>query len=86
MEEQFHGRLTTLNKLKKDRDNPSLGPYTRMRADRAMKTIMSQLKDRKLMHLRERLIGATRAGDLKEVWKIENLMREHEKKEIEHDE
>lgn len=31
------------------------------------------------MSLRERLIKATKAGDLREVWKIENLMRDHER-------
>ena len=36
--------------------------------------------------MRERLIQATRAGDLKEVWKIENQMRDHEGKETEQDE
>lgn len=86
MEEQLHGRLTTLNKLKKDRDDYTLHPFNRLQADKAMHKIIDQLNDKELMSMRERLIQATRAGDLKEVWKIENQMRDHEGKETEQDE
>lgn len=79
----MHGRLTTLNKLKADRDNYGLPKIVRKRADDAMKKIIVQLKDRKLMAMRERLIRASLAGDHHEVWKIQNLMKAHEGLELE---
>lgn len=85
MEEQLYGRLTTLKKLTKDRDNPNLHPFVRLQADKAIEKIKSQIKDRPLMAMRERLIKATRAGDLHEVWKIENQIRAYEGKELEND-
>lgn len=75
----MYGRMTTLRRLKEDRDNPAKHPFRRMQADRAIKKIMAQMRDRKLMHLRERLIRATLYGDLYWQWKIENLIRAHEK-------
>ena len=83
MEDHLYGRLTTLNKLRSVRDDHSQHWFTRQRADRAINLIREQLKDRKLMSLRERLIKATRAGDLHEVLKIECLIRDHEGQEKE---
>lgn len=75
---QLYGRLTTLNKLKERRDDAQRHPYRRMQADRAIKKIVAQLRDRKLMKLRERLIRATLYGDLHLVWQLENQIRIHE--------
>lgn len=70
----MHGRLNTLNHLREARDNPAKLPHRRMEADRAIKKIMAQLRDRKLMHLRDRLINASIAGDKYWMWKLENQM------------
>ena len=78
METFSYGRLTTLNYLKERRDDASRPPLARMRADRAIRTIVNQLRDRKLMRLRERLLRAQRYGDLHAVWCIENEIRAHE--------
>lgn len=86
MENYLHGRLTTLNRLNRDRNNPNLDAFTRNQADKAHKKITEQLKDKKLMALRERLIRAAQAGDKHAVWKISNQMREHEGGEIEREE
>jgi hypothetical protein len=83
MEQHLYGRLTTLNKLKDMRDNPEIHPHHREGAAKAMERIKTQLKDKKLMKLRERLIKATIAGDLHESWKIENQIKAHEGKELE---
>jgi hypothetical protein len=73
-----YGRLTTLNYLKEHRDDARRHPYRRMQADRAIKTIIKQLRDRKLMRLRERLLRAQVYGDLHNVWVIENEIRAYE--------
>ena len=49
-----------------------------MQADRAIRKIVQQLNDRKLMRLRERLMRAQRYGDLHNVWMIENEIRAYE--------
>jgi len=76
----MYGRQTTLKYLKERRDDLSRHPFSRMQADRAIKNIMSQLRDRKLMRLRERLIKATLYGDDHAIWMIENQIRAYEKK------
>lgn len=75
----MYGRQTTLKRLKERRDDYSRHPFHRMQADRAIKKIIAQLRDRKLMRLRERLIKATIAGDQHMVWKLENQILVHEK-------
>lgn len=86
MENYLYGRQTTLSRLDEVRSDPTIDRFTRSRADKAYHEILGQLKDKKLMRLRERLIKATMAGDLHEVWKIENLMRSHEGKQQEKEE
>lgn len=83
MEEHLFGRETTLYKLNRDRNNPKLSKIVRKRADEAMTKILKQLKDKKLMQMRTRLIAATRDGNQYEVWKIEQQMKEHEGRERE---
>lgn len=78
MEDHLYGRLTTLNRLKAVRDDPNKSKLARLSADRAMQKIQTQLKDRRLMALRERLIKATRAKDYSESWRIENQIRAYE--------
>lgn len=75
----MNGRYSTLQWLDAARNDPSKHPHRRMEADRAMRKILRQMRDRHLMRLRERLIKATRAGDQHEVWKIENHIRYHER-------
>lgn len=73
----MYGRAGDLAKLNRDRNNPLLPKIVRHRADKAHATIVAQLKDKRLMHMRERLINATRAGDQYEARKIEIAMRAH---------
>lgn len=73
----MYGRTGDLIKLNNDRNNPSLPRLVRSRAAHAHAKIVEQLKDKKLMRLRLRLINATRAGDTAEASKIQQLMREH---------
>lgn len=80
MQNELYGRMTTLMKLKKDRDDVNLHPFNRLQADQAIEKIKKQLKDKPLMAMREQLIKATQAGDLTAVWKIENRIRAYEGK------
>lgn len=73
----MYGRTGDLAKLNADRNNPGLPKHVRHQADKAHAKIVEQLKDKKLMGLRERLIRATRAGDMKAASKIEQEMRAH---------
>jgi hypothetical protein len=78
MENFSYGRLSTLNYLKERRDDGQRHPFRRMQADKAIRKIVAQLNDRKLMRLRERLLRAQRYGDLHAVWQIENEIRAYE--------
>jgi hypothetical protein len=78
MENYNYGRLTTLNRLKEARDDGQRHPFRRMQADKAIRNIVAQLNDRKLMRLRARLIKATLYGDTHAQWCIENEMRAYE--------
>lgn len=78
MEDHLYGRLTTLNRLKEVRDDPTMHPYRRLQADRSISKIQAQLKDKTLMRLRERLIRATKASDYEASWKIESEIRAYE--------
>jgi len=73
----MYGRTGDLEKLNKDRNDQSLPKIVRQRADQAHQTIVAQLKDKKLMGLREQLINAARANDLEAQHKIQIQMREH---------
>lgn len=80
MQDYLYGRYTTLERLRKVRDDPLKHPFHRWQADQSIGRILRQLESRPLMRLRERLIKATRAGDYHESWKIELLMRDYEYK------
>ena len=73
----MHGRAGELKKLYEDMHNPDLPAIVRERADRAMQKIREQMKDKRLMEMREQLIRATRAGDSAAARRIELRMREH---------
>lgn len=78
MENYSYGRITTLNRLKAARDDGQRHPFRRMQADKAIRKIVEQLRDRKLMRLRERLIKATLYGDTHAQWLIEREMLAYE--------
>lgn len=71
----MYGRDGELKRLNNDRNDPTLSRFTRKQADKAHSKIVAQLKDHKLMGMRERLIKATKAGDPYEAKKIETEMR-----------
>ena len=79
----MYGRAGTLLKLNKDRNNSKLSKFERLQADKAHHKIVNQMKDKKLMRMRLRLINATRAGDLYESSKIEQLMKDYLKEDRE---
>lgn len=71
------GRAGDLKKLNDDRNNPLLSNVQRQQADKAHTKIVEQLKDKKLMRMRERLIRATRADDQEAAMKIQLQMRDY---------
>lgn len=73
----MYGREGELAKLNHDRNNPSLPMHTRKAADKAFVKIAAQMKDKKLMAMRTRLIKSARAGDEKEQHKITLQMRDY---------
>lgn len=79
----MYGRAGDLAKLNADRNNLHLPDIARLRADKAHAAIMEQLKDKKLMSMRERLINATRAGDQYEARRIELAMKAYRKEDRE---
>lgn len=79
----MYGRTGDLAKLNKDRNNPALPKFVRLQADKAHAKIVDQLKDKRLMRMRERLINATRAGDLNEATKIQRQMKAYQKQDQE---
>lgn len=79
----MYGRAGTLLKLNKDRNNPNLSKFERLQADKAHQKIVNQMKDKKLMRMRLRLINATRAGDITESSKIEQQMKDYLKEDRE---
>lgn len=79
----MHGRAGELAKLNADRNNPVLTKFERSQADKAHRKITEQLKDKKLMSMRSRLIRAAQANDLVEQDKIARSMKayQHEDQE-----
>lgn len=73
----MYGRTGDLTKLNNDRNNPNLPKFVRQQADKAHHKITEQLKDKKLMRLREQLINAAKANDLQAQHNIQLQMREH---------
>ena len=79
----MYGRTGDLLKLNRDRNDYRLSKFSRSQADKAYAKIVMQLKDKHLMGLRLRLIGAAKAGDLTESSKIEQQMRSYIKEDRE---
>lgn len=79
MHDALYGRLTTLNYLRQRRDDTSRTPQVRKRADRALRAIVAQLRDRKLMGLRMRLLQAARHQDQHAEWQLTNQIRAYER-------
>lgn len=73
-----YGREGQLENLNRVRNSPGKQKWVRRKADEAHTKIARQLKDRKLMAMRERLIKAARAGDALEQAKITQQMRAYE--------
>lgn len=79
MENYLYGRLTTLNYLKQARDDGSKHPFRRQQADRAIRTIVASLRDRKLMKLRARLLKAAAYHDEHAEWMLTNQIKAYER-------
>jgi len=73
----MYGRTGDLERLNKDRNDFSLSRFVRQRADMAHCEITNQLKDKKLMSLREQLIRAARSHDPEAEQRIQRQMRQH---------
>ena len=75
------GRHYDLLRLKAVIDNPLKSRYAKYQADRAIKDILRQAKDRKLSRMRARLIGAAKNYDQHEEWKISQQINDYLKRE-----
>jgi len=73
----MYGRTGDLERLNKDRNDFSLSRFVRLRADMAHREITNQIKDTKLMSLREQLIRAAKAHDSEAEQRIQRQMRQH---------
>ena len=77
------GRDKDLSRLNQARNNFALNKLVRGQANKAYHAIATQLKDRKLMRLREQLIKANKAHDMQFAGKIEIQMRAYKAEEKE---
>lgn len=74
----MYGREGQLRELKRVMNDPTKPKFVRLQADRNYHKILKQLRDPKLMSLREQLIKATRNQDGPAVDKITQRMRAYE--------
>lgn len=79
----MYGRAGELVRLNKDRNDYTLSKIVRQRANEAYVKISHQLKDKKLMSLRLRLIRATKARDMDIAERIQLQMRDYLKQDRE---
>jgi hypothetical protein len=79
----MYGRAGELVRLNKDRNDYTLSKIVRQRANEAYVKISHQLKDKKLMSLRLRLIRATKARDMTAAERIQLQMRDYLKQDME---
>lgn len=79
----MYGREADFKRLNEDRNNPKLSKIVRQRADKAYKKIAEQVKDKKLMRMREQLIRATQAADEPAQHKIQMQIRDYQKQDKE---
>jgi hypothetical protein len=75
-------RLKDLYQLKAWMSDPKHSPARRKMFFETYKKIQSQLHDRKLATLRERLTKATIAEDKYEMWKITNQIKDYMGEEL----
>jgi hypothetical protein len=73
----MHGWEGTLAAHKKIRDDPRQPRERRYAADKAIQKILAQLKDKKLVGMREQLVGAHKAGDEKAIISVTKQIRAH---------
>lgn len=71
------GRFHDLNQLTMVIHNPDESALHKRQAHRSLDKIKSTLKDKTLQRERQRLVRATQAGDVDEVEKISEIIREH---------
>lgn len=74
-------RLADIQRLNKVIYDPRKSKVTRMWADKTKKIIVRQMRDRKLRHLREQLIGASAHYDEKVELKLMNQIKDYLKQE-----
>src|SRR5690242_20362962 len=74
-------REVDLKRLRVILHDPKRSLGRKRMAHKAMKTIVKQMKDRKLTTMRYRLVKAARAHDLQAEWKLTNLIRAYLKQE-----
>lgn len=76
-----NSRLKDLERIQSTVDNPRKSAFVRRNAHVAKRSILTQMKDRKLGRLRHRLIGAARANDHNEQVKIRNIIKAYKKQD-----
>lgn len=74
----MYGRDSQLNKLHAIQQDVTKPRGVRYAADKTRQKIIDQMKDRTLMGMRERLMNASRAGDIVEVAKITASIKDYE--------
>lgn len=79
----MYAREGELAKLNRDRNDILLPMSARKDADKAFQKILSQMRDKKLMAMRERLVKAARAGDEEQIHRITLQMRSYSKEPLE---
>lgn len=75
-------RVKDLYQLKVWMNDPSYTKARRKMFSDTYKKIQSQLHDKKLSSMRERLVKATKAENKVEMWKITNQIKSYAKEEL----
>lgn len=73
----MYGRDSELIKLNNTRNDPTKSNAVRLKADKTRQQILDQMRDKRLMGMRLRLIQASRAGDVIEMAKISAQMKDY---------
>lgn len=74
-------RDADLKHIRSVMNDPSRSLARKRMAYKAAKTIVKQMRDRKLREMRHRLVKAARAYDESSEWKLTNLIRDYLKQE-----
>jgi hypothetical protein len=75
-------RIKDLEQIKGWLADPKFSKPRRQMFLDTYKKIQSQLHDKKLANMRERLVKATKAEDKVEMWKITNQIKDYSKEEL----